>query len=87
MYTIKRTDTFLKHLKKHKNHHQMISELDNKIQRLKKEPHAIGGMLSGALHGYRSTRLTRTYRLIFMINEEEKVVRLVAIDHRGEVYG
>ncbi len=84
-WIIKRTDTFLKHLKKHKNNHELLNELDKKIQRMKEEPH-IGGCLSGALQGKRSTRLVAKYRLIFQIDEETLMVELVALDHRGEVY-
>ncbi len=29
---------------------------------------------------------TGSFRLIFKVNEENKVVYLVALDHRGEVY-
>ena len=86
MCVIKRTDTFLKHIKKHKNNKELLDELDKKIKRLKEDPNVIGGMLSGSLHGYRSTRLTEKFRLIFKIDEEEQTVFLVALDHRGKIY-
>lgn len=86
MWIIKRTDTFLKHIKKHKNNKELLNELDKKIKRLKEDPNVIGGMLSGSLHGYRSTRLTGKFRLIFKIDEEGQTVFLVALDHRGKVY-
>jgi len=86
MWVIKRTDTFLKHIKKHKNNKELLDELDKKIKRLKEDPNVIGGMLSGSLHGYRSTRLTGKFRLIFKIDEEQQAVFLVALDHRGKVY-
>lgn len=37
-WTVKRTDTFLKHLKKHKNNHELLLELNKKIKRLKENP-------------------------------------------------
>ena len=86
MWAIKRTDTFLKHLKEHKNHHELLKELDKKLERLKQDPVSIGGMLSGSLHGCQSTRLTGTFRLIFKVDAENSVVHLLALDHRGRVY-
>ena len=85
-WKIKRTDTFLKNLKKHKSHHELLKELDQKIKVFKKDPLHVGGKLSGSLHGYRSTRLTGKYRLVFQIDEDTKTIYLVAIDHRGKVY-
>ena len=86
MWVVKRTNTFLKHLKKHKNNHELFKELSNKIKKLKEEPLSIGGELSGKLHGKKSTRLFGKFRLIFQIDEENKIVYLMAIDHRGKVY-
>ena len=86
MWVVKNTDTFLKYIKKHKNNKELLDELDKKIKRLKEDPNVIGGMLSGSLHGYRSTRLTGKFRLIFKIDEEEQTVFLVALDHRGKIY-
>lgn len=85
MWVVKRTDTFLKHLKKQRNNHNLLSELDNKITRLRENPQ-FGGNLAGPLHGKKSTRLTGNYRLIFDIDEKENVVYLIALDHRGSVY-
>lgn len=86
-WEIKRTDTFLKHLKKYKNSHQLLQELDDKLMRLREDPNAIGGELGGKLHGKRSTRIAKNFRLIFQIDSEKKIVYLIAIDHRGRVYG
>ncbi len=85
-WIVKRTDTFLKYLKQFKNHHEILSELDNKLKRLHSNPASVGGNLSGNLHGYKSTRLSGKFRLIFQIDEKNKVVYLVAIDHRKSVY-
>ena len=85
-WKIKRTDTFVKDLKKHKNHHELLKELDQKLKEFKKDPLPVGGKLSGTLHGYHSTRLTRKYRMVFKIDEKNKSVYLIAIDHRGKVY-
>ncbi len=85
-WIIKRTDTFLKYFKKHKRNHQLLLELDNKIKRLKEYPLPIGKTLAGNLYGHRSTRLIKNFRLIFTIDEKNKIVYLEALDHRKEVY-
>jgi len=85
-WKVKRPDAFLKHLKKHKKNSQLLLELDKKIKRLRKNPEKIGGYLSGRLHGKKSTRLTGKYRLIFNIDEDNKIVYLLAIDHRKKAY-
>ena len=64
----------------------MNYELDKKIKRLKEDPEAVGGNLSGNLHGKKSTRLIRKFRLIFSIDSNLKIVYLVALDHRGKAY-
>lgn len=86
MWIVKRTDTFLKHLKKHKNNHPLLTELDKKIKRLKEDPFVVGGELAGNLHGHKSTRLAKNFRLVFSIDEQEKAVYLEAIDHRKDIY-
>ncbi|MAF99173.1 MAG: hypothetical protein CMH61_01030 [Nanoarchaeota archaeon] len=70
-WTVKRTDTFSKFLKKHKNNHELIQVLDTKIIQLRKEPH-IGGKLSGKLHGKKSTRLVKRFRLILVLTRKIK---------------
>ncbi len=85
-WVVKRTDTFLDFLKQHRHNKQLLDALDKKIQHLQENPLAVGGELAGALHGKRNTRLIRKFRLIFSINEEERIVYLEAIDHRGQIY-
>lgn len=85
-WIIKRTETFLPFLKPHRHNKQLLDALDNKIKHLMENPIAVGGELAGALHGKRSTRLIRKFRLIFSLDEEEQVVYLEAIDHRGKIY-
>ena len=86
VYEIVITDTFSKEFKKHKKNSEFINALDKKLGRLKENPNNVGGFLSGKLHGYKSTRIIRKFRLIFKIAEQEKRVYLSAIDHRKFVY-
>ena len=85
-WTVNRTEAFLNCLKKHKHHHELFQELDKKIQKLQEDPVSVGGLLAGKLHRIRSTRLAGKYRLLFQIDEKQKTVYLIALDHRGEVY-
>ena len=64
----------------------MLKELDSKLIALKEDPEKFGVYLSGRLHGYKSVRLVKKWRLIFSLDSKEKVVYLVALDHRGDVY-
>ena len=85
-YSIEITDTFTKEFKKHRKDGEFLHALDKKIQKLKENPESVGGMLSGDLHGFRSTRIIRKFRLIFRIFKEESKVQLAAIDHRKTAY-
>lgn len=86
-WTIRRTDTFVESLAKFKSNKEVINELGKKLQRLKQDPLNTGGWLSGALHGKKVTRITKRYRLIFLPDERERTVYLIAIDNRRRIYG
>ena len=65
---------------------KVIAELGKKLARLQEDPLHVGGWLSGTLHGKKSTRIAKQYRLIFFPDEHEMIVYLVLIDHREHVY-
>ncbi|HLD89256.1 MAG TPA: hypothetical protein VI894_03545 [Candidatus Nanoarchaeia archaeon] len=56
-WIVKRTESFLGFLKKHKKNSELLNQLEGKIKRLKENPYAVGGELAGNLKSYRSTRL------------------------------
>ncbi len=85
-WTIRRTDTFVESLSKVKGNKEVIIELGKKLQRLKQDSLNTGGWLSGALHGKKATRIAKRYRPIFLPDERERTVYLIAIDHRQHVY-
>jgi len=85
-WSIERTDTFLDALKEFKKNTELLNSLEKKLQRLQEDPYAVGGRLSGKLHGWHSTRLVGKFRLLFKIDDNQKIVYLGAIDHRGNVY-
>jgi mRNA interferase RelE/StbE len=53
--------------------------------RLLENPYRVGGDLTRDLAGYRSARLGE-YRIIYRIVEEQRLVRVLRIEHRSEVY-
>jgi plasmid maintenance system killer protein len=73
-WAIKRTDTFLESFEQVRNNKKVIAELSKKLTRLAKDPLHVGGWLSGSLHGRKSTRVAKQYRLIFLPDEHEQVV-------------
>ena len=86
VWKIKRTDTFLETFAQVRSDKKIITELNKKIARLQEDPLSLGGWLSGSLHGKKSTRIAKRYRLVFRPDEREHVVFLIAIDHREHVY-
>ena len=48
-------------------------------------PHRVGKPLLRELSGYFAAR-RGVYRIIYRINEEERIVEVVRIDHRSRVY-
>jgi mRNA-degrading endonuclease RelE of RelBE toxin-antitoxin system len=85
-WIIRRTDTFLTSFDQVRDDKKAIAELKKKILRLQDDPLHTGGWLSGSLHGKKSTRIAKRYRLIFLPDEREHVVYLVLIDHREQAY-
>ncbi len=85
-WVVKRTETFLASLKTIKKNKKALEELDKKIKRLQEDPLYTGGWLSGELHGKKSTRITKRFRLIFTPDKSKKIVYLNWIDHREYAY-
>jgi mRNA-degrading endonuclease RelE of RelBE toxin-antitoxin system len=85
-WIIKRTDTFLESFARVRDNKTVIAELAKKIRRLQEDPLHVGGWLSGSLHGKKSTRIAKRYRLVFLPDEREHVVYLILIDHRKHAY-
>jgi mRNA-degrading endonuclease RelE of RelBE toxin-antitoxin system len=85
-WVIKRTDTFLESFEQVRDNKKVITEIGKKLTRLQEDPLHVGGWLSGSLHGKKSTRIAKQYRLIFFPDEREQVVYLVLIDRREHVY-
>ena len=80
------TERFANEFKQFKKNKEFCHALNQKIERLKQDPNNLGGYLSGRLHGYKSIRLMKNYRIIFRISELDNNVYLIAIDHRKKDY-
>ena len=85
-WIIRHTDTFLESFRRVRDNSKVVSELARKIKRLQADPLHVGGWLSGSLHGKKSTRIAKQYRLIFLPDEREHIIYLILIEHRGHVY-
>ncbi len=85
MWKVARTDRFSEEFKRFEKDKEFTDALDKKIKRLEEDPN-IGGFLAGKLHGYKSVRLVKNFRMLYRIDESEKKVYLIAIDHRKHDY-
>lgn len=54
--------------------------------RLPTNPHRLGGLLATPYEGCRSARLG-TYRVVYRIDEEARLILVLAIRLRSDVYG
>ena len=80
-----RTDRFSEEFTRFEKNKEFVDALDKKIKRLEEDPN-IRGFLAGKLHGYKSVRLVKNFRVLCRIDDGEKKVYLVAIDHRKHDY-
>jgi len=86
LYEVCATATFAKSLRQHRRNAALVREVDRKLSRLQVAPEQVGGALAGKLHGYRSTRVLRKFRLIFSIDVDARRVLLHALNHRKDAY-
>ena len=63
----------------------LIDAIEEALAQLAREPLA-GHALRGRLRGLRSFRVG-TYRILYVVSEDEKIVRVAAIRHRSMAYG
>lgn len=63
----------------------LIDAIEEALAQLARDPLA-GHALRGRLRGLRSFRVG-TYRILYVVSEDEKIVRVAAIRHRSMAYG
>lgn len=85
-YQLKYTQTFEKQIAKIKKKDKtLMEEAMKKVEKLREKPY-MGKPLEYRLAPYRSVRVKRKYRLVYLVDEEEEEVALVAFGHRKEIY-
>ena len=62
-----------------------VAVLDFLVGPLVQDPHRVGKALRGDLEGLRAARVG-AYRVIYEIEAEARVVRVLFVDHRADVY-
>ncbi len=86
VYGLKYTSIFKKQIERVKKKDKaLMEELAKKVKKLQDVPYS-GKPLKYRLSHYRSLRIKGKYRLIYMVDENESEVILVAFGHREEIY-
>jgi len=62
-----------------------LAVLDYLVGPLIKNPHRVGKPLRGDLAGLHSARVG-AYRIVYEINQASRIVRVIYIDHRADIY-
>jgi mRNA interferase RelE/StbE len=62
-----------------------IAVLDFLLGSLSQNPHRVGRPLRGELAGLHSARVG-AYRVVYEIDAEDHMVRVIYIDHRADIY-
>ena len=62
-----------------------LAVLDYVVGPLLENPHRVGKPLRGDLAGLHSARVG-AYRIVYEINQASRLVRVIYIDHRADVY-
>jgi mRNA-degrading endonuclease RelE of RelBE toxin-antitoxin system len=62
-----------------------VAVLDFIVGPLVENPHRVGRPLHGDLIGLFSARVG-SYRVVYEIDEEDRVVRVIYVDHRADIY-
>ena len=62
-----------------------LAVLDYLVGALLENPHRVGKALRGDLAGLHSARVG-AYRIVYEINQDNRTVRVIYIDHRADIY-
>jgi addiction module RelE/StbE family toxin len=86
VYSLKYTKIFKKQIENtNKKNKVLMKELMQKVKKLYDTPYS-GKPLKYRLSNYRSLRVKGKYRLIYVVDENEREVTLVAFGHREDIY-
>lgn len=65
---------------------KQLEAINEKVDQILANPHHFKP-LSGDMHGSRRVHLASSFVLVYEIDEQRKVVRLLDYDHHDKVYG
>ena len=82
VYTIKIKEPAEKRLRRYDK--EIQKRFARKIRKLKDTPDLHGKPLRGMLHGYWELYFERSFRILYTIDYERKVVTIEAIKHKNE---
>lgn len=83
-YVIEITETASFEIKKKIDKH-LRDRLEKKVQKLENDPKIYGKPLRYPLAGIWEIYFEKRYRILYMINEENKIVRIVGLKHKDEM--
>ncbi len=81
-YSIKIKEPATRWLKKYNK--EIQKRFAVKIRKLKENPELHGKPLRGVLHGYWELYFEKRFRIIYTINNNEKIVTIEAVKHKDE---
>jgi len=71
--------------KMERKHRNLLRMVDKKVAQIRENPEHFKP-LRGDLHGARRVHVAKSFVLIYEINEEDKVVRIIDFDHHDKIY-
>lgn len=85
VYSLKYTKIFKKQIENVKKNKMLMEELIQKVKKLYDTPYS-GKPLKYQLSDYISLEIKGKYRVIYIVDENEREVTLVAFGHREDIY-
>ncbi|MBI2547605.1 MAG: type II toxin-antitoxin system RelE/ParE family toxin [Candidatus Aenigmarchaeota archaeon] len=85
MYEIEFSETVEKEIKKKKLDTRQLDELNERLEKLKLAPDAYGKPLRRPLAGVWEIRFERRYRILYIIDDQRKIVTIVGLKHKDEM--
>lgn len=83
------SNQYVKHMKRYRHDQAVIKVLHERVKSLRKatEPRRLGDIKVGQLNGAYGTRLSKSVRLLFTVDDDAHEIRLLNIGNHKEVYG
>ncbi|MEK6909980.1 MAG: type II toxin-antitoxin system RelE/ParE family toxin [Candidatus Aenigmatarchaeota archaeon] len=85
VYVIEFTETSEKEIKKKKLDAKKLDELNERLEKLKTAPDVYGKPLRRPLTGIWEMRFERRYRILYVIDNQKKIVKIIGLKHKDEM--